>query len=200
MERQGWIEKALLLVALSAVGSLALITVFIFVEGLPILTKAGLANFLLSTHWAPTKGHFGIFAMIVSSVLATLGALSIGVPLGLACAVVLAELASPTARLILKPAIELLAGIPSVVYGFLGVVLLVPLIRNYLGGPGLSLLAASVILGVMILPTIIAISIDAIQAVPREAGGDGQGPRISLVSGEFPLRRERKFPLDWQQR
>jgi len=167
MERQWWIERALMLVALSAVGSLALITLFIFSEGLPVLAKAGLSNFLLSSHWAPTKGHFGIFAMIVSSVLATLGALAIGVPLGLACAVVLAEFATPTMRLILKPAVELLAGIPSVVYGFLGVVLLVPLIRDWLGGPGLSLLAVALILGVMILPTIISISIDALRAVPR---------------------------------
>jgi len=167
LERQNWIERSLLLIALSAVGSLALITLFIFVEGLPVLIKAGLGNFLTSTHWAPTKGDFGIFAMIVSSILATLGALVVGVPLGLGCAVVLAELASPTARMVLKPAVELLAGIPSVVYGFLGVVLLVPIIREWLGGPGLSLLAAALILGTMILPTVIAISIDAIQAVPK---------------------------------
>jgi phosphate ABC transporter permease protein PstC len=166
-QRQVWIERALLLIALSAVGSLVLITAFIFVEGLPVLSKAGLGNFLLSSQWAPTRGHFGIFAMIVSSVLATLGALAIGVPLGLACAVTLAEFATPTARIILKPAVELLAGIPSVVYGFLGVVLLVPLVRDHLGGPGLSLLAVTLILGIMILPTVIGISIDAIQAVPQ---------------------------------
>jgi len=172
MDRQLWIERGLLLTAMSAVGTLALISLFIFIEGLPVLSKAGLGDFLLSMHWAPTKGHFGIFAMIVSSVAATLGALVIGVPLGLACAVVLAELASPLLRAVLKPAVELLAGIPSVVYGFLGVVLLVPLIRDHLGGPGLSLLAVAIILGIMILPTIISISIDAICAVPatyREA-------------------------------
>jgi phosphate ABC transporter permease protein PstC len=172
MDRQLWIERGLMLTAMSAVGTLALISLFIFIEGLPVLAKAGLGDFLLSMHWAPTKGHFGIFAMIVSSVAATLGALVIGVPLGLACAVVLAELASPLLRAVLKPAVELLAGIPSVVYGFLGVVLLVPLIRDHLGGPGLSLLAVAIILGIMILPTIISISIDAICAVPatyREA-------------------------------
>jgi phosphate ABC transporter permease protein PstC len=167
MHSQRYIERALMLTAMSAIGILALITLFIFVEGLPVLTKAGLGNFLLSSHWAPTKGSFGIFAMIVSSVAATLGALAVGVPLGLACTVVLTEFASPTWRLILKPAVELLAGIPSVVYGFLGMVLLVPLIRYGLGGPGLSLLAVALILGVMILPTIISISIDAVEAVPR---------------------------------
>ena len=90
----------------------------------------------------------------------------IGVPLGLSCAIVLAEFSPNRLKLILKPTFELLAGIPSVVYGFLGVIWLVPLIRNYLGGPGLSLLAAAIILGIMILPTIISISIDALSAVP----------------------------------
>ncbi|HEY9073306.1 MAG TPA: phosphate ABC transporter permease subunit PstC, partial [Desulfobaccales bacterium] len=122
--------------------------------------------FLASSHWAPTKGHFGILAMIVSSLLVTIGAMVIGVPLGLSCAIVLAEFSPNRLKLILKPAFELLAGIPSVVYGFLGVVWLVPLIRNYLGGPGLSLLAAAIILGIMILPTVISISIDALSAVP----------------------------------
>jgi phosphate ABC transporter permease protein PstC len=104
--------------------------------------------------------------MIVSSLYVTTGALIIGVPLALACAITLAEFAPLRLTVILKPTIELLAGIPSVVYGFLGVILLVPLIRDYLGGPGLSLLAASMILAIMILPTITSISIDAIQAVP----------------------------------
>lgn len=172
MEREKFIQRLLMLTAMSAVGILALITFFILAEGLPVLSKAGLRDFLMSTKWAPTKGHFGILSMIVSSVVATLGALAVGVPLGLACAVVLTEFASPTLRLVLKPTVELLAGIPSVVYGFLGVVLIVPLIREHLGGPGLSLLAVSLILGIMILPTVISISIDAIQAVPvtyREA-------------------------------
>jgi phosphate ABC transporter permease protein PstC len=105
--------------------------------------------------------------MILSSIYVTLGAMIFGVPLALACAIVLAEFAPAHLTRFLKPTIELLAGIPSVVYGFLGVVLLVPLIRDYLGGPGLSLLAAALILGIMILPTVISISIDAINAVPN---------------------------------
>ncbi len=160
------IEKILMLLAFSAIGVLLLMAIFIFKEGIPIIFKAGINNFLFSTHWAPTKGYFGIFSMIVSSLYVTIGALIIGVPLALACAITLAELAPLRLTVILKPTIELLAGIPSVVYGFLGVVLLVPLIRDYLGGPGLSLLAASMILAIMILPTITSISIDAIQAVP----------------------------------
>jgi len=166
MQPAKFIERTLFLLALSSISSLALITIFIFLEGGPLIYFAGLKNFLASSHWAPTKGHFGILAMIVSSLLVTLGAMVIGMPLGLSCAIVLAEFSPPRLKLVLKPTLELLAGIPSVVYGFLGVVWLVPLIRDYLGGPGLSLLAAAIILGIMILPTIISISIDALSAVP----------------------------------
>ncbi len=162
-----FIERVLFLLALSSVTSLLLITIFIFSEGLPLIIHAGLGKFIASSHWAPTKGHFGILAMIISSVCVTVGAMVIGVPLGLSCAIVLAEFSPERLRRLLKPTLELLAGIPSVVYGFLGVVWLVPLIREDLGGPGLSLLAAAVILGIMILPTVISISIDALTAVPE---------------------------------
>lgn len=166
MSKEKIIEKVLMLLAFSAIGSLLLITIFIFNEGLPIIIKTGVGNFIFGAHWAPTKGHYGILAMILSSIYVTIGAMIFGVPLALACAIVLAEFAPDNLTRFLKPTIELLAGIPSVVYGFLGVVLLVPLIREYLGGPGLSLLAAALILGIMILPTVISISIDAINAVP----------------------------------
>uniref|UniRef100_A0A7V6A5E7 Phosphate transport system permease protein n=1 Tax=Desulfobacca acetoxidans TaxID=60893 RepID=A0A7V6A5E7_9BACT len=166
MKKELYIERVLLFLALSSIGSLVTITVFIFWEGIPLIAYTGLKNFLLSSHWAPTRGHFGILAMIISSVLVTIGALVLGVPLGLACAITLAEFAPERVKTLLKPTLELLAGIPSVVYGFLGVIWLVPLIRDYLGGPGLSLLAGSVILGIMILPTVISISIDALSAVP----------------------------------
>ena len=166
MKKELFIERILLFLALSSIGSLLLITVFIFWEGVPLITHTGLKNFLLSSHWAPTRGHFGILAMIISSIFVTLGAMVLGVPLGLACAIVLAEFSPERVKTLLKPTLELLAGIPSVVYGFLGVVWLVPLIRDYLGGPGLSLLAGAIILGIMILPTVISISIDALSAVP----------------------------------
>jgi phosphate transport system permease protein len=167
MSKEKLIEKVLMMLAFSAIGSLLLITIFIFSEGLPIIIKTGVGNFIFGAHWAPTKGHYGILAMILSSIYVTLGAMICGVPLALACAIILAEFAPPYLTRFLKPTIELLAGIPSVVYGFLGVVLLVPIIRDYLGGPGLSLLAAALILGIMILPTVISISIDAINAVPN---------------------------------
>ena len=160
------IEKILMVLAFSAIGILLLITVYIFKEGLPIIMKVGVKDFLFNAKWAPTKGHFGILSMIISSLAVTFGAMILGVPLSLACSITLAEFAPPRIMMFLKPTIELLAGIPSVVYGFLGVLILVPFIRDYLGGPGLSLLAASIILAIMILPTITSISIDAIQAVP----------------------------------
>ncbi len=160
------VRLALLAVAFSAVSVLVVITAFIFMEGTPIMFKYGFKSFLGGMDWYPTEKSFGLLPMIAGSLMVTLGALVIGVPLGLACAVFLTEFTSKRSRRLIKPVIELLAGIPSVVYGFMGVVILVPFIRESLGGPGLSVLAASIILGIMILPTIISISIDSLLAVP----------------------------------
>lgn len=160
------VRLGLLVIAFSAVSILAVITVFMFEQGTPIMFRYGLRSFLAGTDWYPSEGIFGLWPMIVGSLYVTLGAMVIGVPFGLACAVVLTEFSSKRVRSVIKPVIELLAGIPSVVYGFIGVVILVPFIRETLGGPGLSVLAASVILGIMILPTIISISVDSIQAIP----------------------------------
>jgi len=160
------VERGLLMIAMSSVAILAIITYYIFSEGAPLIFDIGLGNFF-STDWRPTEGHYGITLMIVGSLVVTAGALIIGVPLGLACAIVLAEMAPPRARTVLKPVIEILAGIPSVVYGFMGIVVLLPWIRSHFGGTGASALAGAVILGIMVLPTIIGISIDALQAVPK---------------------------------
>jgi phosphate transport system permease protein len=159
-----WILTAF---ALSSLLFLLLIFAFILVEGLPLFLKVGLSKIIGGFKWAPTKGSFGIFPMIVSSFLVTFGALVIGAPLGLSCAIYLSEYSGKKLKMFLKPALELLAGIPSVVYGFLGVIYIVPLVRNFLGGSGFSLLSTSIILGVMILPTIISISFDALTSVPR---------------------------------
>jgi phosphate ABC transporter permease protein PstC len=167
MKRDRLIGAILLVVALSAISGLALITVFIFREGVPIILRVGAGQFFLSTDWEPSLGHFGILSMIGGSLAVTVGAAVIGVVFSLGLAIVLTQFAPPALAAALKPAIELLAGIPSVVYGFVGVVTLVPLIRHSLGGPGLSVLAASIVLGIMILPTITSIAIDALQAVPR---------------------------------
>jgi phosphate ABC transporter permease protein PstC len=161
------VERVLLATAFSALFGLLLIAVFIFLEGLPFIFRIGPRSFLFSSDWDPSAGKFGIYPMVVSSIWVTLGAMLVGAPLGVAGAVFLTEFVPRQVMRIVKPAIELLAGIPSVVYGFIGVMVLAPFIREHLGGPGLSVLAASIILGVMILPTIISISTDAIGAVPN---------------------------------
>ncbi|MGC9055580.1 MAG: phosphate ABC transporter permease subunit PstC [Candidatus Saccharicenans sp.] len=160
------IKLSLLMIAFSAISALFVITLFIFEQGGPIMFKYGLKSFIFGQDWYPSEKIFGLWPMIVGSLMVTLGALIIGVPLGLATAIFLAEFSSRRLARILKPVIELLAGIPSVVYGFLGLMLLIPFIRENLGGPGLSVLAASIILGIMILPTVISISLDSIRAVP----------------------------------
>ena len=157
----------LFIVALSALASLLLIAAFIFKEGLPFMLKVGFSDFLLSSKWEPHMGHFGIFPMIVASLCVTFGAMLIGAPLGIAVAIFMNEFLPRPVTNVIKPTVELLAGIPSVVFGFLGVMVLAPLIRNHVGGPGLSVLAAAVILGIMVLPTVISISTDAISAVPN---------------------------------
>jgi len=160
------VRLALLVVAFSAVSVLVVITVFIIEQGTPVMFKYGLKSFLAGKDWYPSEKAFGLLPMIIGSLYVTAGALVIGVPFGLACAVVLTEFSSKRVRRVIKPVIELLAGIPSVVYGFIGVIILVPFIRETFGGPGLSVLAASIILGIMILPTVISISVDSLQAVP----------------------------------
>lgn len=160
-------ERVFLIIALSALSVLALITVFIFIKGIPIIAKVGIIDFVFGMKWAPSQGAYGIFPMIVGSVSVTLGAAIIGVPIAICCSIFLAEFAPAALRNIFRPAIQLLAGIPSVVYGFWGVVFIVPMIRNYLGGPGLSILAGSIILAIMILPTIISITEVSLLALPR---------------------------------
>ena len=143
-------ERIFLFIALSTLSVLALITVFIIIKGVPIIAKVGILNFIFGMKWAPSQGAFGIFPMIVGSVSVTLGAAILGVPIAICCSIFLAEFAPGKFRDIFRPAIQLLAGIPSVVYGFWGVIFIVPFIRNYLGGPGLSILAGSIILAIMI--------------------------------------------------
>lgn len=165
--KERFIKLALTFFAFSSLLFLFLIFIFILIEGLPLFYMVGLKNIILGYKWAPTKGYFGIFPMIVSSFLVTFGALIIGAPLGLGCATYLSEYAGKKSKLFLKPALELLAGIPSVVYGFLGVIYIVPIIRNHLGGSGFSLLATSLVLSIMILPTIISISYDSLASIPQ---------------------------------
>lgn len=163
------ISFLLFLCALVSVASLGIITFFIFQAGLPLIFKVGLGNFLESSLWNPSGDpqSFGIAAMILGSIWVTFGAIVVGVPLGLAVAIFSAEIAPPIVAMLIRPVIQLLAGIPSVIYGFIGLTILAPIIRATFGGPGLSVLTAALILGIMILPSIISISEDALRAVPR---------------------------------
>ncbi|SHI62802.1 phosphate ABC transporter permease subunit PstC [Lutispora thermophila] len=162
------IEKMLVICAAIALLGIAVIAVFITKEGWPIISKIGIKAFFLGKDWTPTKGVYGIFPMIIGSIYVTIGALAIGVPIGISCAIYLAEIASPKVSAIIKPGIELLAGIPSVIYGLYGMTVIVPIIRDLFGNQGFSVLAGSIVLGIMILPTIINISKDSIEAVPKE--------------------------------
>ena len=160
-------ERVFLVLALSSISALALITLFIVIQGAPIIGNVGLFRFIFGMTWAPSQGEFGIFPMIVGTLAVTLGAMILGVPIGICSAIFLAEFAPAPVRNMFRPAIQLLAGIPSVVYGFWGLIFIVPLIRDYLGGPGLSILAGSIVLAIMILPTVISITEVSIIALPR---------------------------------
>jgi len=156
-----------IIAACVSVIAVALICVFLFANGIPGMAEIGILKFLTGTQWKPSSGIYGILPMILASFYVTAGALVIGVPAGILTAVYMSRFASGRIIKLLKPAISLLAGIPSVVYGFFGLMVIVPLIREVFGVSGSSMLAASIILGVMILPTIIAISESALNAVPE---------------------------------
>ena len=153
--------------ALTSILAVALICLFLFVNGVPAMGKIGLFDFLLGTKWAPTNSpaQYGIFPMILGSIYITAGAIIIGVPIGILTSVFMARYCPKGIYKILKPATELLAGIPSVVYGFFGMVVIVPVIRSIFGGNGNNIVTASILLGIMILPTIIGVSESAIRSV-----------------------------------
>ena len=160
-------ETLFFISACVAVLSVVAITVFVFWKGTPAIFEIGLIDFLSGADWQPRGDIYGILPMIVASILSTLGATIVGVLIGIFTAVFLAEIAPPKLSNIARSGIELLAGIPSVVYGFFGLMVIVPLISNHLGGPGNSLLAIIFVLTVMILPTIVSITESSIRAVPK---------------------------------
>jgi phosphate transport system permease protein len=147
--------------------AVALICLFLLVNGVPAIAEIGLFEFLSGTTWRPANNLYGIAPMIVGSLYVTAGALIVGIPLGILCAVYMARFASARVLRFMRPAMELLAGIPSVVYGFFGLMLVVPLIRVVFDVQGLNILAASVLLGIMILPTVITVSYASLIAVPE---------------------------------
>ncbi len=167
------VEGAFWLSAGTSVLALGLIVAFLVMRGIPAIREIGLIPFLSGTLWAPSAEIFGILPMITASVLVTLGAIILGVPVGVLTALYLAEMAGKRVTAVLSTMVDLLAAIPSVIYGFFGLVVFVPVIDKWSGGyGGNSLLAAVIILGMMILPTIVSISASSLKAVPdayREA-------------------------------
>ncbi len=161
-------EIVFLICACVSILCVALICVFLFANGIPAIQKIGVFDFLLGKKWKPGNDIYGIFPMILGSIYITAIATLIGVTIGILTAVYLAKFCPPKLYKILKPGVELLAGIPSVVYGFFGLCVIVPFVRDYIGGDGMSMLTASVLLGIMILPTIINVSESAIRAVPEK--------------------------------
>lgn len=163
-------ENAMHIVFLAAacisILAVAMICIFLFANGIPGIAKIGAGDFLLGTKWKPGNDIYGIFPMILGSLYVTAGAIVIGVPTGIFTAVFMARFCPEKLHKLLKPAVDLLAGIPSVVYGFFGLMVIVPLIRKFFGGTGTSMLAACIVLGIMILPTIISVSESALRAVP----------------------------------
>lgn len=153
------------LAACVSVAAVVLICIFLFANGIPAIRKIGIFNFLLGTTWKPANNLYGNLPMIIGSLYVTAGALLAGVPVGVLTAVFMARFCPERIYRPMKAAVNLMAGIPSVVYGFFGLVVLVPLIREIFGGRGKSVLSASILLGLMILPTIISVSETSIRAV-----------------------------------
>ena len=156
-----------LLAACASIIAVALICIFIFGNGVPAIHEIGFVRFLTGVNWEPSKDVYEILPMIIGSIYVTAGALIIGVPVGILCATFMARFCNDRLHRILKPAIDLLAGIPSIVYGFFGLTVIVPLIQQMFGTNGKGILTASLMLGMMILPTIIAVSESSIRAVPE---------------------------------
>ncbi|RLC96532.1 MAG: phosphate ABC transporter permease subunit PstC [Chloroflexi bacterium] len=159
-------KAVVVLCALASFLVLLAIGVFTLREAMPAFGETGVLDFLFGTTWRPGQDAYGILPMMVGSIYVAFLAMAMAVPLGIACAILLAEVAPRYVRRLLRPAVELLVGIPSVVYGLVGMVIIVPQVRH-LGGSGYSVLAAAIVLMAMCLPTIISISEDSIRAVPR---------------------------------
>lgn len=162
-------ENAMRAVFLSAacvsIIAVLLICIFLFANGLPTMAEIGVFKFLFGTQWAPENGKYGILPMIIGSIYVTAGAIIIGVPTGVLCAVFMAKFCPKGLYRFLKPTVDLLAGIPSIVYGFVALSIVVPIVRNF-GGTGQNVITASLLLGIMILPTITSVTESSLRAVP----------------------------------
>ena len=172
MKSKAWTEKVMqgvfFIAACTSVLAVALICIFLFANGIPAIRQIGFVKFITGDIWRPGNELFGIFPMIIGSIYVTAGAIIFGVPIGILTSVFMAMYCPKKIYRPLKSGIELMAGVPSIVYGFFGLILIVPLIRQIFGGTGTSMLAACVLLGMMILPTIIGLTESALRAVPTQ--------------------------------
>ena len=182
-----------LICACVSVAAVAAICLFMFVNGIPAMGKIGVFKFLLGTEWSPSKGVYGILPMIIGSIYVTAGAAVVGVPIGILTAVFMVYYCPAPMYKIVKPAIDLLAGIPSIVYGFFGLVVIVPVIQDLLGTSGKGVLTASILLGLMILPTIISTAESSLRAAPdmyyEGALALGATKERSIFGAVFPAAR-----------
>jgi phosphate transport system permease protein len=180
------VQFALFISAIIAILGVVFISYFIISEGYPVIQKVGIVKFIMGMNWSPIRGIYGIYPMIIGSLAVTAGALIIGVPVGIGCAVFLAELAKPKIAAFIRPWIELLGGIPSVIFGLFGLTVIVPFLRKVFNNQGFSVLAGSVVLAVMILPTIVNVSESAIKSIPK----DYKEASLSLGSSHWQAIRK----------
>ena len=168
MARERYIK--LLLVACASLSFLAILLIFIFIfkESMPAITKAGFGNLFLSTQWNPDQGHYGMLAFLNGTILTTLGGLIIGAPLGIGTAIFLDQMAPKKMGTLIRRGVELLAGIPSVVIGWFGLIILVPVVARLTNSSGYGIAAASIVLAVMVLPTITALTTETLRSLPPE--------------------------------
>lgn len=162
--KENAMKTVFLIAACVSIIAVLLICIFLFANGLPTMAKIGVFKFLFGTEWAPENNKFGILPMIVGSIYVTIGAIIVGVPIGVLCAIFMARFCPKKLYKVLKPTIDLLAGIPSIVYGFVALSLIVPIMQNF-GGTGQNVITASILLGIMILPTITSVTEASLRAV-----------------------------------
>lgn len=165
--KEGIMHALFLICACVSILAVVLICVYLFASGVPAIGEIGVTDFLFGTKWKPSSGYYGIFPMIIGSILVTGIAVVIGVLIGILCAVFMSHYCPKKLYRFVKPAINLLAGIPSIVYGFFGLVVIVPIMKELFGGSGKSLLTAGILLGIMILPTVIKTTESSLNAVPK---------------------------------
>ncbi len=165
--KESLMKFVFLLSACASIVAVIMICIFLFANGISAMGKIGLPEFLMGEKWKPVQNIYGIFPMMLGSIYVTAGAVIAGVPTGILCAVFMAEFCPAKLYRLLKPAINLMAGIPSIVYGLFGLTVIVPIVRNLSGSSGKGIFTASILLGIMIIPTIISVSESAIRAVPR---------------------------------